>query len=180
MKMADLMCVELNLVIACSKCKADVPLNGPREVSRCGHCDADTPLAGALRWRELLAVRSPPIDLFKAIAPAKDGTIEKSAREGATLIATRGWPKCVCGRLFEGVKLAGAFAGERESVACPKCAKEISILRPPASFRADAVSVVAVVNAEIVPDGPPKPHLPRQPAGKDRRPWWAMFDRSRA
>jgi hypothetical protein len=180
MKMADLMCVELSLQVTCSKCNANVPVNGPREVSRCAACDADTPLAGPLQWRELLAVRSPPVDVFKALAPAKDGTIEKGAHDGVTLTATRGWPQCSCGRRFESVKLAGAFAALRESVACPKCAKELTILRPPASFRAGAPSVVAVVGADIVPDGPPKPHLPRQAAGKDRGPWWAMFDRSLA
>jgi hypothetical protein len=175
MKMADLMCVELNLLVTCGKCKASVPVNGPREVSRCAECDADTPLTGPLRWRELLAVRTPAVDVFKVLGPVKDGTVEK----GTHLTATRRWPKCPCGRQFEGVKLAGAFAALREEIACPTCAKEIKILRPPASFRADAPSVVAVVSADIVPDGPPKPHLPRQAAGKDRGPWWAMFDRSK-
>jgi hypothetical protein len=176
MKMADLMCVELKLLVACSKCKASMPVNGPREVSRCAACDADTPL----RWRELLTVRSPAVDVFKVLAPVKDGTIETGSHDGVTLTATRGWPQCSCGRRFEGVKLAGAFAAMREAIACPTCAKEITILRPPASFRVDAPSVTAVVNAEIVPDGPPKPHLPRQAAAKERGSWWAMFDRSRA
>jgi hypothetical protein len=180
MKMADLMCVELNLLVTCSKCKASVPVNGPREVSRCAECDADTPLTGPLRWRELLGVRSPAVDVFKVLAPVKDGTIEKGSHDGVTLTATRGWPVCSCGRRFEGVKLAGAFAALRESIACPTCAKEIAILRPPASFRTEAPSVVAVVAADVVPDGPPKPHLPRQAAGKDRGPWWAMFDRTLA
>ncbi len=176
MKMADLMCVELRVAVACSKCQASVPVNGPREVSRCAECDTDTPLIGPLRWRELLLVRSPGIDVFKVMAPLKDGVVEKSAH----LTATRGWPTCVCGRKFEGVKLAGAFANLSVEVECPKCTKALSILRPPASFRADTKSVVAVVGAEVVPDGPPKPHLPRQAAGKDRGPWWAMFDRSLA
>lgn len=179
MKMADLMCVGLELHVTCTKCKASVPVNGPREVARCAACDADTPLTGPLSWRELLTVRSPGIDVFKALASVKDGTVEKGAHDGVTLTATRGWPQCTCGRQFEGVKLAGAFAAQRESSACPKCAKEITILRPPASFRAGAPSVTAVVAAEIVPDGPPKPHLPRQAAGKERGPFWAMFDRSK-
>ncbi len=172
MKMADLMCVELKPAVACSKCKASTPINGPREVSRCAACDTDTPV----RWPELLKVRTPAVDVFKVMAPQKDGVVET----GEQLTATRGWPVCSCGRKFEGVKLAGAFANQSTSIACPKCAKELSILRPPATFRAAAKSVVAVVGAEIIPDGPPKPHLPRQPAGTDRGPWWAMFDRSLA
>ncbi|MEP6859939.1 MAG: hypothetical protein ABJE66_04925 [Deltaproteobacteria bacterium] len=180
MKMADLMCVELKLAVACMKCKASVPVNGPREVSRCAECDSDTPLTGALRWRELLSVRSPGVDVFKVMAPLKDGVVEKAEHDGITLTATRGWPTCTCGRKFESVKIAGAFANLSESVACPKCNKQLTIQRPPASFRADAKSVTAVVGAEVVPDGPPKPHLPRQAAGKDRGPWWAMFDRSLA
>ena len=66
MKMADLMCVELKLAVPCMKCKASVPVNGPREVSRCGECDTDTPLTGALRWRELLLVRSQCVDADRA------------------------------------------------------------------------------------------------------------------
>jgi hypothetical protein len=180
MKMADLMCVELKLAVACKNCKESVPVNGPREVSRCASCDTDTPLTGPLRWGGLLLVRSPGVDVFKVMAPQKDGVVEKGEHDGVTLVATRGWPTCTCGRKFEGVKLAGAFANLSESIACPKCAKTLSILRPPASFRADTKSVVAVVGAEVVADGPPKPHLPRQAAGKDRGPWWAMFDRSLA
>jgi hypothetical protein len=180
MKMADLMCVELNLQVTCHQCKASVPINGPREKARCAACDADTALAGPLAWHSLFTVRTPPVDVFKALAPAKDGTVEKGEHDGVTLTATRGWPKCACGRKYEGVKLAGAFAALRETLACPTCAKEITILRPPASFRAGAPSVTAVVGAIIVPDGPPKPQHPRQAAGKELGPWWAMFDRSLA
>jgi hypothetical protein len=180
MKMADLMCVEITLGIACSGCKELVPVNGPREVARCAACDAETPLAGALRWQELLTVRSPPVDVFKALAPQKDGATDTGGRPAVQLSATRAWPKCPCGRRFEGVKLAGAFAGSRQAVACPACSKDITVLRPPASFRAGAPSVVAVVGADIVPDGPQKPHLPKPAAAKERRAWWAMFDRSLA
>jgi len=180
MKMADLMCVELKLAVTCMNCKKVVPVNGPREVSRCAACDADTPLTGPLAWASLLTVRSPGVDEFKVMAPLKDGVVETGEHDGVTLTATRGWPTCACGRKFEGVKLAGAFANQSLVSACPRCAKELHIARPPASFRAGAKSVVAVVGAEVVPDGPPKPHLPRQPAGKERGPWWAMFDRSLA
>ncbi len=169
--MADLMCVELKLKVACASCKADVHVNGPREVVRCPECDADTPI----KWADLFLVREPPVDVFKVLGPAKDGTVET----GKYLTATRRWPTCSCGRKFESVKLAGAFAGFREEDACPKCNKQIKILRPPASFRAGAPSVTAVIGAEIVIDGPPKPHLPRQNAGTDRGPWWAMFDRTK-
>ncbi len=179
MKMADLMCVELSLGVTC-KCGAIVPVNGPREVARCAACDADTALAGAMSWRDLLTVRTPPFDVFKALAPAKDGAVEQGARNGVTLTATRGWPKCPCGRRYEGVKLAGAFAASRHLVSCPACAKDIAVVRPPASFRAGAPSVVAVAGADIVPDGPPKPHQPRPAAAKEQRPWWAMFDRTLA
>jgi hypothetical protein len=180
MKMADLMCVELKLTNTCSKCKQVAHINGPREVSRCPECDEDTALTGRLSWSSLLTVRDPAIDVFKVLAPQKDGVIEKGEHDGVTLTATRGWPICTCGRRFEGVKLAGGFANQSESSACPKCNHILTILRPPASFRDAAKSVVAVVGAEIVPDGPPKLHLPRQPAGKARGPWWAMFDRSLA
>lgn len=176
MKMNDLMCAGLDLAITCAKCGASVPINGPREVARCAACDGDTPVS----WPSLLQVRSPGVDVFKVLAPQKDGTVETGDHDGIKLTATRGWPVCTCGRPFEGVKLAGAFAALRESNACPKCNKELTIQRPPASFRKAAPSVVAVVGADVVADGPPKPHLPRQAAGKAKGPWWAMFDRTLA
>ncbi|MFT3695076.1 MAG: hypothetical protein QM831_18205 [Kofleriaceae bacterium] len=172
MKMSDLMCVGLEPTITCVHCKAPIPINGPREVARCAACDGDSPVS----WPALLSVRTPGVDVFKVMAPLKDGVVET----GDQLTAKRGWPVCSCGRAFESVKLAGAFAALRESNACPKCAKELTIQRPPASFRKAAPSVVAVVGADVVIDGPPKPHLPRQAAGKAKGPWWAMFDRSLA
>ena len=155
MKMADLGCVELRVGLTCDGCGEIIAVNGPRRVARCGCCQKTMALEGALRWQELLSTQSPATDVFKRALTQKDGAVDEGTRDPVKLTVTRAWPKCACGRRFEATKLAGIIAGGGVSIACPTCAAELRVDRPPVSFRTAFPAVVALIGAEVIPDTPP-------------------------